>query len=88
MVPVQYEAGNGRDKEGIGSSFLKPKTKPKKEKLVSKNTAWKPRHVSRENLQKSNRITYQNLENPLEIQVEAHNDVKLSIHSRTTFKIL
>ena len=35
MVPVLYEAGNGREKEGIGSYFLKPNTNPKKEKLVS-----------------------------------------------------
>ena len=83
MVPVQYEAGNGREKEGIGSYFLKHK--PQKRKTCP---TWKPRHVSRENLQKSDRITYQNLENPLEIQVKAHNDVKLSIRSRTTFKML
>lgn len=85
MVPVLYEAGNGREKEGIGSYFLKPNTNPQKGKTCP---TWKPRHVSRENLQKSDRITYQNLENPLEIQVKAHNDVKLSIRSRTTFKML
>ena len=34
MVPVLYEANNGREKEGFGSYLLKTNTNPKKEKLV------------------------------------------------------
>ena len=42
MVPVQYEAGNGRDKEGIGSSFLKPKKKPKRKNSSPKTPQGNP----------------------------------------------